>query len=87
LKDTEALLKCIPKDTSALYLRHHLYMKSGKYKQALLAVNKLITSDSDVARWYTQRAEVYEKLGRNADAARDLSRAKQLRVSGKLDEE
>lgn len=86
LKDTEALLKYIPKDTSALYLRHRLYMKTGKYKQALLSVNKLITSDSDVARWYTQRAEVYEKMGRNADAARDLTRAKQLRVSGKLEE-
>jgi len=87
LKDTEALLKYVPKDTNALYLRHRLYMKTGKYRQALLAVNKLIASDSDVARWYTQRAEVYEKLGRNADAARDLARAKQLRVSGKLEEE
>lgn len=87
LKDAEALLKYIPKDTNALYLRHSLYMKTGKYKPALLAVNKLITSDPDVARWYTQRAEVYEKMGRNADAARDLARAKQLRVSGKLDEE
>lgn len=87
LKDAEALLKYIPKDTNALYLRHRLYMKTGKYKPALLAVNKLITSDPDVARWYTQRAEVYEKLGRNADAARDLARAKQLRVSGKLDED
>jgi len=67
---------------SACEIRQRLYRKKGEYAKALTDLNYLIKKDAFVGERYTDRAEVYNKLGRSAEAREDLKHAQNIEATG-----
>lgn len=67
---------------SAYEIRQRLYRKKGEYAKALIDLNYLIKKDAFVGERYTDRAEVYTKLGRSVEARQDLKHAENIEATG-----
>jgi len=76
--DYSQLLKVNPKDDGAYERRAKLYLKMGKFNEALADTSHAIEHYPGAApsRLYRFRAELYRKLGKAAAADQDLLKAK-----------
>lgn len=63
---------------TALDVRQRIFMKQGRYADAIKDLSSLISLDNDIADWYTARAAAYTKLNKPKEAAADLARARHL---------
>lgn len=82
LVDVNQMLKCEPDDSSAVYTRYNLYLKTAQYKLALNDLNYLIEQHKDISKYYALRAELMDVLGKPAEAEKDRKRAAHIQLYG-----
>jgi tetratricopeptide (TPR) repeat protein len=82
--DTTEILRVDPANDGALAIRQALLRKEGRNLEALADLDKLLKLNPEISDWHEARAEVYQKLNRPTEAAKDLAVAKYLDQYGKL---
>jgi|GEM_PF-3555639 len=86
--DLTVALKTIPDQTRILDMRAEEYVMAHKWNQALADYNVLIARDEKAdgqfganAHWYTERAKIYDALGKKSLAVKDRAKAGQLETN------
>lgn len=80
IADYTAVINANSLDEDALKLRGDMYMLNGDYKRALADYNESIDLSPDTSPGvYFARATAYEKLGKNALAARDRKKGNAIK--------
>lgn len=82
IKELTSYISGVTHPDSAYEIRQRLYRKKSEYSKALADLNYLIKKDAFVAERYTDRAEVFTKLGRSAEAKQDLKHADNVEATG-----
>ncbi|MBU6454837.1 MAG: hypothetical protein KGS72_23920 [Cyanobacteria bacterium REEB67] len=80
IADYSFLIQLDPTDETKYFKRGKLYVTTGKYQLALADISKSISLDPmPSATIFKFRSQIYEKLGNNALAKKDLDAAAKIR--------
>lgn len=75
-----------PMSSEALEKRAICYAQLNQNAEAVKDYTRLISIHSDIPSWYRQRGELFRKLGKGDEAAKDLKRVRDLEEAQKRDE-
>lgn len=67
-----------PAEVAVLEVKSRIHKDQGKYDLALDEINQLVKDRPHLARNYKERAEIFAKMGRTADAAKDRETARTI---------